>query len=393
MPTAIAGLRGTGEFSTDFRPTNYRELFTLLEPNGSAPLQALLAMASSETTDDFKFNHFRDEVPARVLKINNGAGYNTSATALTVDADDDIQFAVIGAIVTNLATGEIMRATADASGTTLTVERNIGSTSYSITDNDDLAIVGFADKQGGSSPTPVSYDPTTDYNYTQIFKTSVSITGTMQKTFMRTGNKEQEMLMKALKLHMSDIERAMFFGKRHVANSSTAQPTAYTGGLLTQITNVTDVASAFATPNVMTELEFDQTLIESIFAWGGKEKVAFIGARAASNFMALAKNRWQPTQVAGAYGVNMTRYTTFAGDLLVYLHPMFRQIPTLDKSMVILDLPFLKYRYMDGRDTMLERDIEDNDFDGSKHQYVTECGLEMTQSKVHHVIQNWNATS
>ena len=37
--TAITGLRGTGQFDASFRPTNYRELFTLLEPNGTAPLQ------------------------------------------------------------------------------------------------------------------------------------------------------------------------------------------------------------------------------------------------------------------------------------------------------------------------------------------------------------------
>lgn len=60
--TAISGLRGTGQFNTDFRPTNYRELFTLLEPNGTAPLQALLSMAGSEATDDPKYNHFRDEM-------------------------------------------------------------------------------------------------------------------------------------------------------------------------------------------------------------------------------------------------------------------------------------------------------------------------------------------
>lgn len=58
----IIGLRGTGEFSTDFRPTNYRELFALLEPNGTAPLNALLSMTNGEETDDPKFNHFRDEM-------------------------------------------------------------------------------------------------------------------------------------------------------------------------------------------------------------------------------------------------------------------------------------------------------------------------------------------
>ena len=64
---AVQGLRGTGEFSVDFRPKNYRELFTLLEPNGNAPLNALLAMGSSESTDDPEYKNFRDELPDRKM--------------------------------------------------------------------------------------------------------------------------------------------------------------------------------------------------------------------------------------------------------------------------------------------------------------------------------------
>ena len=81
--TAITGLRGTGQFGTEFRPTNYRELFTLLEPNGTAPLQALLSMAGSESTDDPKFNHFRDELPNRTLTVN-GAVASTSTTSIVL---------------------------------------------------------------------------------------------------------------------------------------------------------------------------------------------------------------------------------------------------------------------------------------------------------------------
>ena len=64
---AIQGVRGTGEFSPDFRPKNYRELFTLLEPQGNAPLNALLAMGSSESTDDPEYKNFRYELPDRKL--------------------------------------------------------------------------------------------------------------------------------------------------------------------------------------------------------------------------------------------------------------------------------------------------------------------------------------
>ena len=391
--TAITGLRGTGQFGTDFRPTNYRELFTLLEPNGTAPLQALLSMAGSESTDDPKYNHFRDELPDRTLTVN-GAVASTSTTSIVVDNDDDEAFVVAGTILQNQTTGEIMRATADANlaTNTLTVERNIGGTSHQIADDAVLVIAGHADQEGGTSPTAISFDPTTDFNYTQIFKTAVQVTGTLQNTYLRTGDKEQEQLTKALKLHMGDIERAMFFGKKHEANGSTASPTRYTGGLFTEITNVTDGASYGATANTITEKEFDKLLIEDIFAFGSSEKVAFCGARVISNLMEIGKNRWQPTQIDNAYGVSLTRYTTYAGDLLVYMHPMFRQTG-MTEEMVILDMGELKFRYLQGRDTQLIRDVQANDFDGVKHMYMTECGLEMTQAKVHHRIKGWNKVS
>ncbi len=391
--TAITGLRGTGQFDTSFRPTNYRELFTLLEPNGTAPLQALLSMAGSESTDDPKYNHFRDELPDRTLTVN-GAVASTSTTSIVVDNDDDEAFVVAGTILQNQTTGEIMRATADANlaTNTLTVERNIGGTSHQIADDAVLVIAGHADQEGGTSPTAISFDPTTDFNYTQIFKTAVQVTGTLQNTYLRTGDKEQEQLTKALKLHMGDIERAMFFGKKHEANGTTASPTRYTGGLFTEITNVTDGASYGATANTITEKEFDKLLIEDIFAFGSSEKVAFCGARVISNLMEIGKNRWQPTQIDNAYGVSLTRYTTYAGDLLVYMHPMFRQTG-MTEEMVILDMGELKFRYLQGRDTQLIRDVQANDFDGVKHMYMTECGLEMTQAKVHHRIKGWNKVS
>jgi hypothetical protein len=389
MP-AIAGLRGTGQFTTDFRPTNYRELFTLLEPNGSAPLNALLSMAGSESTDDPKYNHFRDELPGRTLTAT--AAFAAGITTITVAAVDDVTFVVPNTTLYNVRTGEVMRATAlPTGGNTLTVARNIGGTSLAIANNDVLVISGFADQEGAGKPTAVTFDATLDFNFTQIFKTGVNITGTTRKTYLRTGDKEQEMVTKALKLHMGDIERAMFFGRRAEEGGSSAQPRRYTGGLLSMIPNVIDAATGFTTANTIVENEFDRVLVENIFAWGGKEKIMFAGPRVISNFQKIGKARWQPTQVEGSYGVSMSRYSTFAGDLMVYLHPMFRQIAGLESAAVILDMQYLKYRYMDGRDTQLRRDVQAPDADGVEHFYQTECGLEMTQGRPHAVIRNWTA--
>ena len=40
---AVAGLRGTGDWGTDERPKNFRETILWRDPNGSAPLTALMS--------------------------------------------------------------------------------------------------------------------------------------------------------------------------------------------------------------------------------------------------------------------------------------------------------------------------------------------------------------
>lgn len=392
MPT-IQGLRGTGEFNSDFRPKNYRELFTLLEPNGNAPLNALLAMGSSESTDDPEYKNFRDELPDRKMQVN-GAVASTSTGTITIDASDDNKFAIAGSIVINATTGEVMHVTADTTATTLTVTRNIGGTSFQIADNAELFVAGFAAAEGAGSPTAISFDATVASNYTQIFRTAFAVTNTLKSTYLRTGSKLDEAMTKALKLHMSDIERAMFFGIKHEANGSGATPTRYTGGLLKSLSNVVDVTTDYASyggssAGMMTEEGFDSLLISNVFKYGSKQKIAFVGETVANQLQQIGKDRWQPTSYDSAYGVNLTQYKTFAGDLLVHLHPQFRQVPGMKSAMIIVDFPYLNYRYLEGRDTQLLENRQAPDADSVKHEYLTECGLELLQDKVHAYIKGW----
>ncbi len=390
---AIQGLRGTGEFSTDFRPKNYRELFTLLEPNGNAPLNALLAMGSSESTDDPEYKNFRDELPDRKMQVN-GAVASTSTGTITIDASDDNKFAIAGSIVINATTGEVMHVTADTTATTLTVTRNIGGTSFQIADNAELFVAGFAAAEGAGSPTAISFDATVASNYTQIFRTAFAVTNTLKSTYLRTGSKLDEAMTKALKLHMSDIERAMFFGIKHEANGSGATPTRYTGGLLKSLSNVVDITTDYASyggtsAGMMKEEGFDSLLISNVFKYGSKQKIAFVGETVANQLQQIGKDRWQPTSYDSAYGVNLTQYKTFAGDLLVHLHPQFRQVPGMKSAMIIVDFPYLNYRYLEGRDTQLLENRQAPDADSVKHEYLTECGLELLQDKVHAYIKGW----
>lgn len=393
MSAAIQGLRGTGQFDNDVRPKNYRELYTLLEPNGSAPLNALLSMGSSEPTDDPEYKNFRDELPDRKMMVDSDGGYDASATSITLAPSDDNKYAIQGSIVVNARTGEVMHVSQDVTGTTMAVARNIGGTSFTIEDQDELFVAGHAAAEGAGTPTPISFDVTVAFNYCQIFRTSFSLTNTLKATHLRTGDKEDESATKALKLHMSDIERAMFFGRKAELNGSSAQPTRFTGGLLSTLTNVVDLDTDFAdyggtAAGGMTEEGFDSLLISSVFKYGSKQKIAFVGERVANLIQQIGKDRWRPSQLDNTYGVSLTRYVTFAGDLMVHLHPQFRQIPGMKDSMVIIDFPDLVFRHLQGRDTSLLENRQDNGADSITHEYLTECGLELLQDKTHTYVKN-----
>ena len=122
---ATLGMRGTGSFAADHRPENYREKYLMLEPNGSAPLTAILSMLPSEATDDPEFHNFRKDLP-EFRFTHSGAGTN-SATTLTATSATDASFIRIGMLMRNFRTGEVVKVTAKPTTTTFTVTRGVGA--------------------------------------------------------------------------------------------------------------------------------------------------------------------------------------------------------------------------------------------------------------------------
>jgi hypothetical protein len=74
------------------------------------------------------------------------------------------------------------------------------------------------------------------------------------------------------------------------------------------------------------------------------------------------------------------------GDFYFRRHPLFNQSIPLQKTGVILDMSAIKYRYL--RDTSPQDNIQANDEDQQKGQWLTEAGLELTTNVTSKVIQN-----
>lgn len=387
--SAILGMRGTGSFAADHRPENWREKYLMLEPNGSAPLTAILSMLSSEKTDDPVYHNFRKDLPE--YRFTQSGAALAGDTVLTATAASDASFFRAGMLIRNWRTGEVCKVTALPSTTTLTVTRAVGTgaSAAAVNDTDVWFLIGNANAEGADTPAPVSYDATSSDNQTQIFRTPISVTRTAMKTNFRTGNQYLEKTRDALKEHMVSMERAFLWGKKGSITGANGQPERYTGGILSFLTTNVEDVSTYSTPGKMDEATFDTLLAEKVFAFGSSQKLALVGWKVADLLQKIAKGRWEINAASDnmAYGLSVTRYSTFAGELVVKTHPMFRQIPGAESMMLVLDSKDLRYRFID--DTQLLKDRQGNGVDGVVDEYLTECGLEMLQEKTHALVTGW----
>lgn len=381
MP-AVAGLRGTGDWATDERPKNFRETILWLNPNGEAPFTALMSRMSSESTDDPEFNWW-EETQGHVRVQANGA-LNDSETTLTVD--DGALSLVSGDLLlvdSDAGTGEIVEVTADpSSDTSLTIARGAaGTTAAAVSDDAFLTHIGSAHEEGSSSPKSTTRNPTKLNNYCQIFKTTYSITNTAKKTRTRTGDPKANDKKRKMFDHSRQLEMAWLFGQPH-EDTTGSKPKRYTGGLQNFITTnrtlFTSGGTAFTEDNVI-------DAISPVFDYNGEgagdERLAFCGNGALTALNKLAKDssstRINYDGVIKQWGMNLHQWTLPQGRIMLRTHPLLNIHGTFSNSMFVINPRGIKYRYL--RDTRFKDDIQQNDEDFEKGQWLTEAGLE-----VHH---------
>src|SRR5574343_436250 len=137
---AFAGLRGTGDWGTDERPINFREAILWMQPNGSAPLMAMLGKAKTEKVDDPEFSWWEETLEPVRVRLNDGTDMSDSDT--TVILDDGALKLVPGDILqvekteSSSYTNELLRVGTVVSDTEFTVTRGAAnSTAAAILDN------------------------------------------------------------------------------------------------------------------------------------------------------------------------------------------------------------------------------------------------------------------
>lgn len=390
--TAVAGLRGTGDWGTDERPKNFREFILFRNPNGSAPMFALMARIASESVDDPEFNWW-DE-PNDLIRLQVNAAFAATVTSLTVDSPDP-DAANPGRVYGNathlkpgdllmledateaqVLTHEIMQVVTVTSATAFTVTRGVaGSTAIAIVDDDFLLKIGSAYAEGTGAADAASRNPIKYNNLCQIWKTSYEITGTALETRARTGKVLSNDKKRKTFDHSRDIELSMMFGQKFETTGANGKPLRFMGGLREFIP--TDTTTIFGTNVTLTQYLDALTPLFDFDTPAGDERIVFCGNGYLNTLNLLANSVGQIRfgDVIDVFGLKLREFILPQGRIFLRTHPLMNRHAQYRSSAFIVDFASLKYRHL--RDTKSKDNIQARDADTQKGQWLTEASLEV----------------
>jgi len=389
---AIAGMRGTGDWATDERPKNFREMILWRNPNGSAPLTGLMSKMKSESVDDPEFNWWEEELNAVRVQVG-GTGLSATSTALDLASGglDLVPGDILLVEKTETATydNELLEVSSITSDTAIVVKRGAAGTTAAATGtNAYITKIGNTYEEGSTSPDASTRNPTKKTNYCQIFKTAYEITETAKRTRTRTGDPLKNDRKRKMFDHSAALELAWMFGVAYEDTSGT-KPKRFTGGLRSFIS--TNVKVYTTSPTENTFLDDVYSVFDYDAGTAGTERIVFAGNGFLNELNKLAKDssstRINFDGVIKLYGMQLQRWVLPQGTLYVRTHPLMNTHARFKYSAFIIDPSALVYRYM--RDTQPKNNIQANDADEEKGMWLTEAGLEIRHEKTMGYLGNF----
>lgn len=398
--SGVAGLRGTGDWGTDERPKNFREAILFYEPNGGAPLTALMAKTGKKTVNDPDFNWWSEPVTITRVAVEGALG--ATDTLVVIDSGDPSSSSpaanygtathlspgdllMVEAAEASFSTTEYVEVVSVISDTQFTVRRGAaGSTAATIADETFLLRVGSVFAEGTSAPKAASRNPIKYQNYTQIFKTTYDITRTAANTHIRTG---KDPLANDRKRRMQDhataMELAFMFGRKSEITGENGKPKRTTDGLRRQITSA-NVKIFTADPNFTTLGDSNNIFdaVYKVFDWktgAGDTRIAFCGNGALNYLNQKAAGetnvRFNMNATIKVYGMEFREFIMPQGRLLFRTHPLLNQHTLFTNSVWIVDFSAIKWCPLKGGDTKHHDNVQAKDDDSIRGFWLTEAGL------------------
>ena len=349
------GTWNTSQLPTDLAKKSFAAAITRLMPNGGAPLFGLTALLKEETAAQIEHGYFSKTMVFPSVQLNGAAA--AGDTILTVDSTANM---LPGMVIRADSTNENILVVAVLGSTQLQVQRAFGTISaQAISDNVQLWMVGNAYEQGSLRPQALSISATRIINYTQIFRNSWGLTGTLQATqVIAGGTNVAESRQECAGFHAVDIEKALFFGQKFLGTRN-GQPISTMDGLINTVqTNASGNITTLGATTTYTQLitALDPVFQQNTDPMNPNQRILFCGGSARNVLHSIARlnSTYFVQQEETTWGLQYDTIKIPRGTFQIIEHPLFNAYgssTTWSKMAIAVDIPTFGLAYMAGRKT------------------------------------------
>lgn len=341
------------------RPS-FAAAITRLMPNGQAPLFGMTSRLSSDTAVQTEHGFF--------TKTMLFPQMTTSASALSTDTVLNVTSTanVLQGMICRVDTGSFENIIINnvISTTQVQVGRGIGTVAAAaIGSAVNLYQIGSAYEEGSLRPNALNIIPVRVTNFTQIFRNTWAVTGSMAATQMIAGDTNvAESKMDCMAFHAADIEKALFFGQKSQGTRNN-QPFRTMDGLINIVGTLAYYPASYSAVNVntaggttnYTQLEgfLDPVFNQTTDAKTGNERVLFVGGTARKVLTQIGRllGTYQVLPMQTSYGMQYEQFKISRGTFNMIEHPLFNSNTSYSKMAVAVDISTFNLAYLGNRKT------------------------------------------
>jgi len=405
-PNTITGARGPEQVADGRLMPDVKPEFVQIT-NAGAPLTVLSDMKdgnSAKETSQYAFKF--GEVDILPLNITINAAHLAADTALTLVANHNKRV-TRAMLYRNPATGEILRCTAEPDTTTsvATFSRAWGLSSgapgsTALSAGDQLFFIGYAFGDGGTKARIVSTLEVLKEGYTQIFRTSLGVTGRNKASRMYFGNDLEQQKVFRKREHLRAIDLAGFYSVKHsYSDSETGHLVTTSDSLNNRIVSKT---ATLAEPELNYDLVCDiakEAMKEGDSGYGNdgqKIKYWFAGMGIQTRLGKVLHDKvWYEPDVS-IPGITLRGIRTPAGTLMFVFTPVLDEMQWVANGKTwsdsfIVDMKHIVLRYHAERNTRLLTNRQDNSEDAEIMEWMSDKGWQIENEAAHMKITTSNS--
>lgn len=350
------GTWNTSQIPQDLAEKSFSAAITRLMPNGGAPLFGLTALLKEETAAQIEHGYFSKTMVFPYVTLSANVAIGDTIINVTTTAN-----IVPGMVIRADSTNENILVVAVMGPTQLLVQRAFGTiAAQAVNSGVNLWMVGNAYEQGSVRPQALSISAVRIVNYTQIFRNSWALTGTVQATqVIAGGTNVAESRQECATFHAVDIEKALFFGQKFLGVRN-GQPISTMDGLINTVQNaasgnITTLGATTSYTQLIAAL--DPVFQQNTDPANPNQRILFCGGVARNVLHAIARlnSTYFVQQQETSWGLQYDTIKIPRGTFQIIEHPLFNaygSTSTWAKMAVAVDLPTFNLAYMAGRKTM-----------------------------------------